>query len=57
MRWCWLCRFLTEVDDFALVIVNDYCICVRCYDRETAHVPAPMSPTLRRELIVVLGNV
>jgi hypothetical protein len=49
MRTCRLCKDMTVLDDIVLSLATGYCICLRCYSRETDSVRV-LSPSLRRAL-------
>jgi hypothetical protein len=53
MLICTLCRFATELDDVALRLRSDACICLGCFGRQTGST-LPMPPALRRTLSAVL---
>ncbi len=52
---CWLCREATELDDVTLSLANGYCICLRCYGRETGSAPTMPMP-LRHAVRAVLAR-
>lgn len=54
MRTCTICHCETELDDVVAARPNGRCICLRCFDRETASA-RPMPKVLRRALTAVLG--
>jgi hypothetical protein len=56
MFTCHICRFDTELDDVAISVQGDRCICLRCYARET-QTAKPMSKILRRQVISALASI
>ena len=52
---CQICFFDTELDDVVLRFTSGACLCLRCYDRETA-ATRPMPKALQRAVITVLTN-
>jgi hypothetical protein len=56
MITCRICRFDTELDDVAIPGEGGWCICVRCFARET-NTTKPMPKWLRRELSAALAAV
>jgi hypothetical protein len=56
MATCKICRYETELDDVVLGGRIGWCVCLRCFDRETGS-GRPMSKGLRRELIAALADV
>jgi hypothetical protein len=54
MARCQICRFDTELDDVVLRFASGACLCLRCYDRETAS-HRPMPKALQRDLITTLA--
>jgi hypothetical protein len=52
---CYLCRFSVERDDVALSLASGFCICLRCFGRETGS-DRPMPMALRREVDAVLAQ-
>jgi hypothetical protein len=51
---CQICRFDTDLDDVVLRFASGACLCLRCYDRETASA-RPMPARLRRQLQATLS--
>ena len=56
MFTCTLCRFETELDDVAITMTGDRCVCLRCFGRETGSA-VPMPKPLRRALSAALAAV
>ena len=54
MRTCTICRFETELDDVALTLGGEHCICLRCFSRETGS-ERPMPKSLRRDVVAALA--
>jgi len=55
MATCVICRFATELDDVMLGGRTGWCVCLRCFDRETGNVRS-MPKTLRWELSAALAE-
>jgi recombinational DNA repair protein (RecF pathway) len=55
MRTCTICHFQTELDDVAVTLATDRCVCLRCFGRETGSAK-PMPKNLRREIIAALST-
>lgn len=51
---CTICRFETELDDRVVGRGAEYCICVRCFARETGD-ERPMPKALRRDVEAALA--
>ena len=51
---CQICHFDTDLDDVVLRFSSGACLCLRCYDRETA-AARPMPKALQREVIATLA--
>ncbi len=56
MPTCTICHFETELDDVAVATATGYCICLRCFTRET-DTERPMPKALRREIIAALATL
>jgi hypothetical protein len=56
MATCTICRFETELDDVVVGGHTGWCVCLRCFTRETGNV-RPMPKGLRRELIAALAEI
>ena len=56
MFTCRICLFDTELDDVAIALQGDRCICLRCYGRET-DTAKPMAKVLRRQVISALAAI
>ena len=52
---CRICRFGAELDDIVLRGETGWCICLRCYGRETDSARAMPKP-LRQQLIALLAE-
>lgn len=55
MRTCTICHFEAELDDVAVSMTGDRCICLRCFGRETGSA-VPMPKALRREISAALAT-
>jgi hypothetical protein len=53
MEICSICRFATALDDVQVRGVGGFCVCLRCYARET-NTDRPMPRALRRALSALL---
>lgn len=56
MAICAICRFETELDDVVVGGRTGWCVCLRCFSRETDG-GRPMPKRLRRELIATLAGI
>lgn len=54
MFTCQICHFETELDDVAITLQGERCICLRCYGRET-DTAKPMARVLRHQVIATLA--
>ena len=55
MFTCVICRFSQELDDVAVRRGGGAdCVCLRCFDRETASA-RPLPKALRRQLVALLA--
>lgn len=52
---CRICRFDTELDDVVLRRDAGWCVCLRCYGRETGSARAMPKP-LRQQLIALMAE-
>jgi hypothetical protein len=56
MATCTICRFETELDDVVVGGRTGWCVCLRCFARETDN-GRPMPKGLRRELSAALAQI
>jgi hypothetical protein len=56
MRVCAICKYETTMDDVVVRLSGGRCICLGCFDRQTAD-PHRMPKSLRRELTAVLAEM
>jgi hypothetical protein len=56
MFTCHICHFETELDDVAIALQGERCICLRCYGRAT-DTAKPMAKDLRHQVIATLAAV
>lgn len=54
MYTCVICRFAVELDDTIAPIPSGWCVCLRCFGRETETTVA-MPKELRRDLSAALA--
>lgn len=54
MYKCVICRFVVELDDAIVPTASGWCVCVRCFARET-DTARPMPKELRIDLTATLA--